>query len=125
MIDSERRKQPRHDLQIEAKVATPYESIPVTLTNISIDGVQLRSPKAISSGNKVVVSLDLDKETLLSGEVSWILETYESGRIVYQIGVEIEAIVLPEIKAIALHNKAEMVSEILKRVAEGEKEQSS
>ncbi|MFC1816629.1 PilZ domain-containing protein [Thermodesulfobacteriota bacterium] len=115
-MSTERRKQPRHKLKVEAKVATPDGSISVIVTDISGEGVHLLSPKAIQSGTKVMVSLLIEDEASLSGSVAWILDSYIRGQHVYQIGVEIEAVILPEINAIGFHEKAEMVQEILSRV---------
>ena len=46
------------------------------------------------------------------------LDTYVDDQLLYLIGVEIEAIVLPEIRALGLHDKAEMVQELISRITD-------
>lgn len=113
MVETERRKHSRHDLRVEAKVTTADRSLPVVMTNISQDGVQVECESVIPEGTEIVLSVQLAEETLLKGEVIWSLDTFVDEKMVYLIGMEIEAIVLPEIQAIGLADKAGMVQEII------------
>ena len=104
MVEEERRKNPRHELKIEAKLITPEGSFTTALANISVDGAQLESSQAVEEGTQVEISLQLGEEISISCEVVWLLDTYVDDQLLYLIGVEIEAIVLPEIRAMGLHD---------------------
>lgn len=113
MVEQERRKHPRHELRVKAKLTTADQSIPVIMTNISEEGVQMEADTAVPEGTEVALSLQLAEETLLNGEVVWLLDTYVDGKMIYLIGMEIEAIVLPEIQAMGMSDNSQMVQEII------------
>jgi len=113
MVEQERRKYPRHELRIEAKLATEAQTVPVAMTNVSEEGVLLESAAAIPEGTQVVLSFQMAEKTFLKGEVVWLLDTFVDDIMVYLIGMEIEAIVLPEIQAIGTSDKTQMIREII------------
>jgi hypothetical protein len=113
MIEQERRKHPRHELRVKAKITVADQTIPVVMTNISEEGVQMESDTAIPESTEIVLSLQLAEETLLKGEVVWLLDTYVDDKMIYLIGMELEAIVLPEIQAMGMDDRAEMIQKII------------
>ena len=113
MVEQERRKHPRYELRVKAKLATADQSIPVIMTNIGEEGVQMEADTAVPEGTKVALSLQLAEETLLNGEVVWLLDTYVDGKMICLIGMEIEAIVFPEIQAMGMSDNSQMVQEII------------
>jgi hypothetical protein len=113
MVEQERRKHPRHELRVKAKLVTADQSIPVIMTNIGEEGVQMEADTAVPEGTEVALSLQLAEETLLNGEVVWLLDTYVDGKIICLIGMEIEAIVFPEIQAMGMSDNSQMVQEII------------
>lgn len=113
MVEQKRRKHSRHELRVKAKLATADQSIPVIMTNISEEGVQMEADTAVPEGTEVALSLQLAEETLLNGEVVWLLDTYVDGKMIYLIGMEIEAIVFPEIQAMGMSDNSQMVQEII------------
>jgi hypothetical protein len=58
----------------------------------------------------------LRQETLLHGTVVWVMEDMVRSLTMYQTGVQIYAIVVPEIKAIGFPEQAELVREIRDRI---------
>ena len=112
MVEQERRKHPRHELRVKAKLATADQSIPVIMINIGEEGVQMEADAAVPEGTEVALSLQLAEETLLNGEVVWLLDTYVDGKMICLIGMEIEAIVFPEIQAMGMSDNSQMVQEI-------------
>lgn len=113
---TDRRRQVRHRVRIEGRIVTSDSSIPITVTEVSVDGIRLLAQQPVSSGRSIVLSLQLDEEILLFATVLWILESRDQERLQYQIGAETSAIVLPDIKAIAFPEKAELVEAILSRI---------
>lgn len=113
MVEQERRKHPRHELRVKAKLATADQSIPVIMTNIGEEGVQMEADTAVPEGTEVALSLQLAEETLLNGEVVWLLDTYVDDKMICLIGMEIEAIVFPEIQAMGMSDNSQMVQEII------------
>jgi hypothetical protein len=113
---TERRKQIRHKVRIEGRIIISDSSIPITVTEVSVDGIRLLAQQPVSSGRSMVLSLQLDEEILLFATVLWVLESRTEERLQYQMGAETGAIVLPDIKAIAFPEKAELVEAILSRI---------
>jgi len=114
--NSERRKAPRHSVHIEGRIITPEASTPIAVKEISVEGLRIESARTMGSGTNVAISLQLEEEVLLYGTVIWALDSGQKSHRAYQIGIETYAIVIPEIKAIAFPEKAELVDNILQRI---------
>jgi hypothetical protein len=116
MTDRNRRKFERHRIDIGAKAFTPDGNVTVTATELSVGGLRLLSPKPFRPGTQIFVRLELRQETLLHGTVVWVMEDMVRSLTMYQTGVQIYAIVVPEIKAIGFPEQAELVREIRDRI---------
>jgi hypothetical protein len=58
----------------------------------------------------------LKEETLLAGNVLWSLEGKRMGNQYYQIGIEIQGVILKDREAIGFPPKEALIQEILSRV---------
>ena len=113
----ERRRAKRHPIQIDATIITPADSIPVVTVDISTAGIRVTSPEPILPDTDVAISLATGEETLLSGAVLWALEIdsrADAPR--YEVGIEIDSVILKEHEAIGFADREAIVAELLSRV---------
>lgn len=116
-MTEEKRLAKRHPVQIDATIITPTAFVPVVTVDISTDGIRILSPDPILPETDVALSLTTGEETLLSGAILWVLETRDKqGVTLYDVGVEIDSIILNDRKAIGSEEKEAIISEILSRV---------
>lgn len=116
MKSQERRRRHRHKVSLHATIITPTVTVPVYVTDISIDGLRVESLDPILPETVIAVSLSLKEETLLTGQVLWALEGERMGNRYYQIGIEIQGVILKDREAIGFPPKETLVQEILSRV---------
>jgi hypothetical protein len=116
MSNQDRRRRRRYKVGIHATIITPTATIPVYVTDISIDGLRVESSDPILPETTIAVSLSLKEETLLTGHVLWSLEGERMGHRYYQIGIELQGVILKDQEAIGFPPKEALVQEILSRV---------
>jgi hypothetical protein len=117
MTDTERRRIPRHPIDIEATVITPAASIPVHAIDISAGGIRILSPDPVLPETDIVLSLATREETLLSGSVLWTIEVEPKDTApVFEMGIEAYALILNEQEAIGYADREALVREIVSRV---------
>ena len=113
----ERRLTKRHPIQIDATIITPTDSISAVTVDISTAGIRITSPEPILPETDVALSLATGEETLLSGAILWALEIEsKKDKPLYDIGIEIDSVILRECEAIGFADKEAIVTEILSRV---------
>lgn len=116
MQKEDRRRGRRHKIGINATIITPTATIPVYATDISFEGLRVESSDPILPETIVAISLSLKEETLLAGNVLWSLEGKRLGNRYYQIGIEIQGVILKDREAIGFPPKEALIQEILSRV---------
>ncbi|MFH0729887.1 MAG: PilZ domain-containing protein [Pseudomonadota bacterium] len=116
MQNQERRRRRRHKVSLHASIITPSVTVPVYVTDISIDGLRVESSDPILPETVIAVSLSLKEETLLTGQVLWSLEGQRMGHRYYQIGIEIQGVILKDSQAIGFPPRETLVQEIISRV---------
>lgn len=117
MVNNDRRRLDRHKIGVHAAIITPDATIPVYAVDISVNGLRVESSDPIFPGTIVAVSLSLKEETLLSGNVLWIIEKTRLGKPYYEIGIETHAIILKDMEAIGFPKQSLLVQEILAKIA--------
>lgn len=116
MENQDRRRRRRHKIGIHASIITPTATIPVYATDISIDGLRVESSDPILPETIIAISLSLNEETLLTGQVLWSLEGRRMGHRYYQIGIEIHGVIIKDHESIGFPPKEALVREILSRM---------
>ena len=112
----ERRLKMRHPIRIGAVIITPTASVAAVTVDISTDGIRILSPEPILPETDVALSLATGEETLLSGAVLWALEINGGQeKPSYDVGIEIDSVILRENEAIGFAGKEAIVTEILSR----------
>ena len=96
MGDAERRKNPRHEIEIGVTIHKKGENVPAAMINISRGGVGLISDREILPGEKVNITLDFVEDHAICGTTRWEKLTTKEGRTIYRIGVEADQALAPE-----------------------------
>ena len=113
MTVTEQRKEPRYKIQINAIIITSEISISALASDISINGIGLICKKSIRPGTEVYVHLQLEEENFIFGTVIWTTESHDGDELACHIGVDIHAIIFPDIEAIEFQEKSKLFQEIL------------
>jgi hypothetical protein len=96
MGDAERRKHPRHEIEIGVTIRKKNEKVPAAMINISRGGIGLISDREILPGEKVHITLDYVGDLAIHGTTRWEKLTSREGRTIYRIGIEAEQALVPE-----------------------------
>lgn len=117
MVKKERRREPRYAIKANLAVVTSDAvSFAATASDISAGGLRIRTSKAVLPGTGVAVFLQLDEELQFRGKVAWVLEGYDNGQLVYQVGIQVGMIVLPRIRATTVPEQNVIIQEILSKL---------
>ena len=115
----ERRKEPRYPLKATLAVVTSDTvSLAATASDVSAGGLRIQTAKAILPGTGVVAFLQLDQEVEFRGTVAWVLEGYDNGQLVYQVGIKVGMIVFSGIKATTAPEQNAVIQEIIRRIGQ-------
>ena len=110
---------PSYKIWMNAEAKTSKSTMPTMVTEISAESINIQSARAIPPKTRVVISLQLDKEIVLRGNVVWVLDTQsEEGEQSYQAGIKTDVIFHPDLKAIGLAEKSKLLQEILYQIME-------
>ena len=96
MNDDERRKSPRHEIEINVTVSKKNEKFPAAMINISKGGVGLVSDRKISPGEKVHITLNYAGDHVIQGTTRWEKLTTKEGRVIYRVGIEADRVLAQE-----------------------------
>lgn len=119
MKTNERRLSTRHPIDMSATIITPTTSIPVHTLDICAGGIRVQSPTPVLPETEIALSLDTREETLLKGSVLWAIEVEQKGGSpTFEMGIEADAFILTEQKAIGHADGEALVQEVLSRVRE-------
>ena len=116
MTANERRKEPRCEIQIKAIILASGFSTSAIATDITMDGIGLICKKSIHPGTEVYVHIQLEKEIYLFGTVSWTIESHDGDELACRMGIDVHAIIFPDVEAIEFQKKSKLFEEILSRI---------
>jgi hypothetical protein len=117
MTNTERRRTPRHPIDIKATLITPTASVPAHVLDIGSGGIRVLSPDPVLPETDIVLSLATREQTLLSGSILWAIEVQDGdGAPAFEMGIEAEAFILKEQEAIGHADRESLVREIVSRV---------
>jgi hypothetical protein len=116
MRTRERRRHRRHKIGLHATLTTSTVTLPVYATDISVHGIHVTSPEPILPETAVTLSLDGEKDFLLSGQVLWTLEELERGKRGFEVGIGVTAVILQKMRAIGFAEKGALINKLLSRV---------
>ena len=111
-----RRRYPRHETEIEARIYTADLNLPVTVVDISEGGIDIISKKPIETGSKVFISLFPISKDPIIGIPVWSFYIEKDQKYYYRIGIETENLALERMKALGFPKRSELVSEIISQM---------
>ena len=107
-----RRRYPRYEFEIEARIYTADLNLPLTLVDISEGGIGIISEKPIELGFKISSSLFPMIEDPIEGTPIWSSYLEQDQKYCYRIGIETEYLALEKIKVFGFPINSKFRSEI-------------
>ncbi|MBN1816767.1 MAG: PilZ domain-containing protein [Sedimentisphaerales bacterium] len=96
MGDRERRKHPRHEIEIGVTIHKKGEKDSAAMINISRGGIGVIADRKILIGEKVNITLDCFGGFAIQGTTRWEELTTKEGRTIYRIGIEADPAIASE-----------------------------
>jgi hypothetical protein len=119
MIAGDCRIYPNYKIRVDARAITAKLSVPSIATEISADLISIQTDRPILPTTPVNISIELDEEILLQGDVVWVLDTQtDDGQHYYLTGIRTDAIIHPKVKAIGRAEKSRLLQEVLFEIME-------
>ena len=108
------RKHTRHKILVPAEADTSENTAPVSVVEISVEGMRLQSQKFFSPGTLMSVSIKLGRSIVFSGWVIWALDKYLPEGHVYHTGIQTESVTDSDIGILGINQREALVQEIIK-----------
>ena len=119
MIVDDSRLYPTYNIRVDARAVTANLTMPSIATEISADLISIQTDRPILPTTPVNISIELEEDILLQGNVVWVLDTQtDSGEHYYLAGIRTDAIVHPKVKAIGRSEKSRLLQEVLFEIME-------
>ena len=119
MIGSDYTIYPSYKIRVDAKAMTAHVTLRSIATEISADLISIQTDRAILPDTPVNISIALEEEILLQGNVVWVLDTQtDSGEHYYLAGIHTDAIIHPKVKAIGRAQKSRLLQDMLYEIME-------
>lgn len=114
MIAGDCRIYPTYKIRVSAKAITANLTMPSIATEISADIISIQTDRPILPTTPVNISIELEEEILLQGNVMWVLDTQtDDGEHYYLAGIRTDAMIHPKVKAIGRVEKSRLLQVIL------------
>ena len=107
-----RRRYPRYEIEIEARIYTAELNLPVTVVDISEGGIGIISEKPIETGLEISISLFPIIEDPIVGNLVWSLFIEQDKKYYYRMGVATEYLALEKIKVLGFPINSKFKSKI-------------
>ena len=118
MEHKERRQYRRYETNVGVTVLTADKKIAADMIDISEGGIGVVSSEAIKPNTKVHISIKLTGDYSIQGTVVWSTTFYDDGKNYYRMGIEIERVILKDIKAISFPEHSQLMTQILSEIKE-------
>jgi hypothetical protein len=109
----EARKHTRHDVLIAAEAEVAGKMIPVTIIEISLEGLRLQSKKFFAPNSILPVVIVIGRKVIFNGWVIWVLDSLLPDGNFYHSGIEIDSIVDAASGMVSIHERAALIEEII------------
>ena len=111
-----RRRHPRYETEIEAIVYTADLNLPVTVVDISDEGIGIISKKPIKKGDRVFISVFPISKDPIIGSAVWSVYVEKDQKYYNMIGIESENLALERIKTLGFPKRSAFLSEIISQM---------
>lgn len=109
----DRRKEPRYEIWLDAKVIGPKGSYIAAVKNISGGGMEIQLPRAITPNTVVSISLYLNEEIIFRGISVWTIGDYINNQWIHRVGIKTKAIVFNNRQVEKPQEKRKLVESLL------------
>ena len=115
----DKRKFPRHSVYTPAQLEMFDGSLPVSVVELSVEGLRLQSTRAIAPETHIAIRINVGREIVFHGQVVWVADTITTDGQIYQMGIQTDAILDRGDELIDIEEREILVHDlviILKRV---------
>jgi PilZ domain-containing protein len=109
----EKRKFPRHKVLKAAHLEMFDGSFPVTVVELSVEGLRLHSATAIPPETHVAVRFNVGREVVFHGQVMWVADRLTTDGQLYRMGIYTDAVLDKGVELINLEEREIMVNETI------------
>jgi hypothetical protein len=88
----EKRKFPRHRIYALAQLEMFDGSLPVSVMELSVEGVRLHSNISVSPETHVAIRVNVGREIVFHGQVVWVLNEQTASGHIYKMGIQTDVI---------------------------------
>jgi hypothetical protein len=114
MTPDDRRREPRTKVWIHTQLhppkAPPADAVTV---EVSVGGLRIQSKTAVSPQSRISVTLDVGSTFEFQGIVQWLLDTFDRGQQIYQMGMLTDTIITPHTTARTVSERAAALKQLL------------
>ncbi len=88
----EKRRFPRHKVFTPAQLEMFDGSLPVTVVEMSVEGLRLQAASSIPPETHIAIRIDVGREIVFHGQVVWAMNMMTVEGHIYHMGVQLDAI---------------------------------
>ncbi len=88
----EKRKFPRHRVYTQAQLEMFDRSLPVSVMELSVEGVRLHATRSVSPETHVAIRVNVGREIVFHGQVVWAMNALTANGHIYKMGIQTDVI---------------------------------
>ena len=88
----EKRRYPRHKVYTPGQLEMFDGSFPISLEELSIEGLKIRSSGSIAPETHVAIRINVGRDIVFHGQIVWVTSMLTGQEHIYQMGLQIDAI---------------------------------
>ena len=88
----EKRRFPRYKVNTSAQLEMPDGSFPVSVEELSIKGLKIRSVRSVTPETYVSIRISVGRDIVFHGQVVWIMNRLIGKEYTYEMGLHVDAI---------------------------------
>lgn len=88
----EKRKFPRHKIYVQAQLEMFNRSFPVSVEELSIEGLKIRSVRSVVPETHVSIRISVGREVVFHSQIVWIMNRLIGKEYTYEMGLHVDAI---------------------------------
>lgn len=88
----ENRKFPRHRIYTPAQLEMFDGSLPVSVMEVSVEGVRIHSTSSVSPETHVAIRVNVGREIVFHGQVVWVMNALTAKGHIYKMGIQTDVI---------------------------------
>ena len=109
----EKRKFPRHQVRSPAQLEMFDGSLPVSVMELSVEGLRLHSAVSISPETHVAIRINVGREIVFHGQVVWATNELTADGHIYQMGIQTDVILDRGDEIFGITEREILIQEIL------------